>query len=193
MEKPEHHIFVCMSFRGLEPKGKCIKKNAPELLGYLESELADRGLDNVMVSSTGCIPKERDFILIPSVTDASGEATTTDPQSVTLRMAVLWENGDEAPETSVTVDSRVSVEDDVTQDFLGRVQLQRTTDFDGTLAQGESISVRYEGTQSPLVELESAIICDGRPVHLQVLYSTQGGLADARQTALSNAFSFVCD
>ncbi len=25
MEKPEHHIFVCMSFRGLEPKGKCIK------------------------------------------------------------------------------------------------------------------------------------------------------------------------
>ena len=27
MEKPEHHIFVCMSFRGLEPKGKCIKKS----------------------------------------------------------------------------------------------------------------------------------------------------------------------
>ena len=44
-----------MSFRGLEPKGKCIKKNAPDLLGYLESELADRGMDNVMVSSTGCL------------------------------------------------------------------------------------------------------------------------------------------
>ena len=44
-----------MSFRGLEPKGKCIKKNAPDLLGYLESELADRGLDNVMVSTTGCL------------------------------------------------------------------------------------------------------------------------------------------
>ena len=55
MEKPEHHIFVCMSFRGLEPKGKCIKKNAGELLGYLESELADRGLNNVMVSTTGCL------------------------------------------------------------------------------------------------------------------------------------------
>jgi (2Fe-2S) ferredoxin len=55
MEKPEHHIFVCMSFRGLEPKGKCIKKNAPELLGYLESELADRGMDSVMVSTTGCL------------------------------------------------------------------------------------------------------------------------------------------
>jgi (2Fe-2S) ferredoxin len=55
MEKPDHHIFVCMSFRGLEPKGKCIKKNSMELLGYLETELADRGLNNVMVSSTGCL------------------------------------------------------------------------------------------------------------------------------------------
>ena len=55
MEKPKHHIFVCMSFRGLEAKGKCIKKNAGELLGYLESELADRGLDEVMVSTTGCL------------------------------------------------------------------------------------------------------------------------------------------
>ena len=55
MEKPEHHIFVCMSFRGLEPKGKCIKKKAGELLGYLEAELADRGLNNVMVSTTGCL------------------------------------------------------------------------------------------------------------------------------------------
>jgi len=59
MEKPEHHIFVCMSFRGLEPKGKCIKKNAPDLLGYLESELADRGLDTVMVSSTGSPPLKK--------------------------------------------------------------------------------------------------------------------------------------
>jgi (2Fe-2S) ferredoxin len=57
MEKPDHHIFVCMSFRGLEPKGKCIRKNAGELLGYLESELADRGLDNVMVSTTGCLKR----------------------------------------------------------------------------------------------------------------------------------------
>ena len=56
MEKPKHHIFVWLtSFRGLEPKGKCIKKNAPELLGYLESELADRGMDSVMVSTTGCL------------------------------------------------------------------------------------------------------------------------------------------
>ncbi|MCL6622538.1 MAG: (2Fe-2S) ferredoxin domain-containing protein [Syntrophobacterales bacterium] len=55
MEKPAHHIFLCMSFRGLEPKGKCIRQSAGGLLGYLESELADRGLDNVMVSTTGCL------------------------------------------------------------------------------------------------------------------------------------------
>ncbi len=42
-------------FPGLEAKGKCVKKNAPDLLGYLESEQADRGLENVMVSTTGCL------------------------------------------------------------------------------------------------------------------------------------------
>ena len=147
----------------------------------------------VMASSTGCIPKERDFILIPSVTDASGEVTTADPQSVTARMMVLWENGDEAPETQVTVDSRVSVEDDTTQDFLGRLQLERTTDFDGTLSKGESARVQYEGTQSPLLELDAGVICDGRRVHLQVLYSTHGSYVDSPQTGLSNGFSFQCD
>jgi len=54
MEKPDYHILVCMSFRGLEPKGKCIKKGAAELLQYLESEIADRGL-NAFLSSTGCL------------------------------------------------------------------------------------------------------------------------------------------
>lgn len=55
MQKPEHHIFVCLSFRGLEAKGKCLRKNAGELLSYLEAELADRGLDHVLVSTTGCL------------------------------------------------------------------------------------------------------------------------------------------
>ena len=54
MEKPDYHILVCASFRGLEPKGKCIKKDSLQLIGYLEEELADRGL-NAMVSSTGCL------------------------------------------------------------------------------------------------------------------------------------------
>lgn len=54
MQKPDHHIFVCASFRGTEAKGKCIKKESLQLIPYLEEELADRGI-NAMVSSTGCL------------------------------------------------------------------------------------------------------------------------------------------
>jgi (2Fe-2S) ferredoxin len=54
MQKPDCHIFVCASFRGLEAKGKCIKKESMQLINYLEEEIADRGL-NAMVSSTGCL------------------------------------------------------------------------------------------------------------------------------------------
>jgi len=54
MQKPDHHILVCASFRGAEAKGKCIKKESLTLIPYLQEELADRGL-NAMVSSTGCL------------------------------------------------------------------------------------------------------------------------------------------
>jgi (2Fe-2S) ferredoxin len=54
MQKPDHHIFVCASFRGTEAKGKCIKKDSLQLIPYLQEELADRGI-NAMVSSTGCL------------------------------------------------------------------------------------------------------------------------------------------
>lgn len=54
MEKPDHHILVCASFRGTEAKGKCIRKKSLQLIPYLEGELADREL-NAMVSSTGCL------------------------------------------------------------------------------------------------------------------------------------------
>jgi (2Fe-2S) ferredoxin len=54
MKKPDCHIFVCASFRGLEAKGKCIKKDSMQLINYLEEEVTDRGL-NAMVSSTGCL------------------------------------------------------------------------------------------------------------------------------------------
>ena len=54
MQKPDHHIFVCASFRGLEAKGKCIKNNSMQLIPYIQEELADRGL-NAMVSTTGCL------------------------------------------------------------------------------------------------------------------------------------------
>ena len=56
MKKPEHHIFVCGSFRANgAPQGVCNKKNSMGLLQYLEQELSDRGITNVAVSSAGCL------------------------------------------------------------------------------------------------------------------------------------------
>ena len=55
MNKPEHHIFLCSSSRvSGEPKGVCSKKNSAELFQYLEEELADRGMNGIMVTNTGC-------------------------------------------------------------------------------------------------------------------------------------------
>lgn len=55
MQKPDHHIFVCASFRTSgEPQGVCHRKGAGDLMGCLEEEIADRGID-AMVSSTGCM------------------------------------------------------------------------------------------------------------------------------------------
>ena len=55
MQKPEHHIFVCASFRaGGEPKGVCHKKGSVALLPYVENEILDRGLD-AQITSTGCM------------------------------------------------------------------------------------------------------------------------------------------
>lgn len=56
MEKPKHHIFVCSSFRASgEPQGVCFKKGAGDFLPYIMNELADRGMNDVMISSTGCL------------------------------------------------------------------------------------------------------------------------------------------
>ncbi|HAR63816.1 MAG: (2Fe-2S) ferredoxin domain-containing protein [Candidatus Margulisiibacteriota bacterium] len=56
MEKPNTHIFVCTSFRlSGAPQGICHKKNAVPLTQYLMQELSDRGMDDVMVSSCGCL------------------------------------------------------------------------------------------------------------------------------------------
>jgi len=56
MQKPNHHIFVCGSFRANgAPQGVCNKKNSMNLLQYLVEELADRGLTDIVVSSTGCL------------------------------------------------------------------------------------------------------------------------------------------
>lgn len=55
MSKPTHHIFVCGSFRPTGAQGICHKKQSNTLLQYFEEEVADRGLDGAMVSSTGCL------------------------------------------------------------------------------------------------------------------------------------------
>jgi (2Fe-2S) ferredoxin len=55
MTKPTHHIFVCGSFRATGAQGVCHKKESSQLLQYFEQEASDRGLDGVMVSSTGCL------------------------------------------------------------------------------------------------------------------------------------------
>jgi len=56
MQKPEHHLMVCASFRTSgTPQGVCHKKGSVALLPYLETELSDRGLTGVSVCATGCL------------------------------------------------------------------------------------------------------------------------------------------
>jgi len=56
MQKPSHHIFVCGSFRVAgETRGSCFRKESIALLQYFESEISDRDMDGVLVSSTGCL------------------------------------------------------------------------------------------------------------------------------------------
>ncbi len=55
MQKPDHHIIVCASFRtNGSPQGVCHKKGSHQLLPYLENSIADRGMA-VQVSSAGCL------------------------------------------------------------------------------------------------------------------------------------------
>lgn len=56
MEKPKHHILVCASFRASgEPKGTCHKKGTTGFLPYIENEILDRGMTDVVLSSTSCM------------------------------------------------------------------------------------------------------------------------------------------
>jgi (2Fe-2S) ferredoxin len=55
MNKPTHHILVCGSYRQGSAQGVCHKKGSMNLLAFFEQEAADRGLDGVRVSSTGCL------------------------------------------------------------------------------------------------------------------------------------------
>lgn len=56
MEKPSKHIFVCASFRvSGEPQGICQKKGGSALVQYLQEELTDRGMNDVLISTTSCL------------------------------------------------------------------------------------------------------------------------------------------
>ena len=56
MQKPEHHILVCGSFRiSGEAQGVCAKKGSHRLIQYIENEIIDRGMTGTIVSSTGCL------------------------------------------------------------------------------------------------------------------------------------------
>lgn len=56
MKPPTHHLFVCASFRASgEAQGVCHKKNALNLLSYLQNEIQDRMLEGVEVCVTGCM------------------------------------------------------------------------------------------------------------------------------------------
>jgi (2Fe-2S) ferredoxin len=56
MGKPKMHILVCASFRPTgELKGKCHRKGSVDFLPYLENEILDRGMEDVVVSGTCCL------------------------------------------------------------------------------------------------------------------------------------------
>ena len=56
MKKPDRVILVCCSFRqGNDAKGKCHRKGSPGLLPLLEVGLESRGMNNVLITSTGCL------------------------------------------------------------------------------------------------------------------------------------------
>jgi (2Fe-2S) ferredoxin len=55
MKKPTYHIFICTSSRMAgDPKGVCQKKGGSALIQYLDEGIQSRGIENVMVTNTGC-------------------------------------------------------------------------------------------------------------------------------------------
>lgn len=56
MKKPSHHLLLCSSSRVVgEPNGTCTRRDAPSLIQYLQEGVDERGIDNVLVSNTGCL------------------------------------------------------------------------------------------------------------------------------------------
>ena len=56
MNKLNHHLFVCGSFRANgAPAGACAKKQSLALVQHLQEEVDSRDLQDVVVSMTGCL------------------------------------------------------------------------------------------------------------------------------------------
>jgi (2Fe-2S) ferredoxin len=56
MAKPKHHLLLCSSSRVAgEPNGTCSRRFASSLVQYLQEGVEERGIDNVLVSNTGCL------------------------------------------------------------------------------------------------------------------------------------------
>ncbi len=56
MNKPTYHILLCTSSRVAgEPKGACQMRNATTLIQYLQEGIDERGIENVLVTNTGCL------------------------------------------------------------------------------------------------------------------------------------------
>ncbi len=100
MEKPDHHILVCNSFRlNGDTKGVCHRKGAVDLLQYLQREIDDRGM-SIAVSCTGCfsICEKGPAMVVYPQGSWYGEMTTERIDTVLDAL----ENGEEAKELLLT-------------------------------------------------------------------------------------------
>ena len=56
MNAPKYHFLICSSSRlSGEPNGVCNRRGASELLQYLQEQLDDRGIEETLVTNTGCL------------------------------------------------------------------------------------------------------------------------------------------
>lgn len=69
---PDVHLVMCSSSRVVgAPKGGCQGRKAPDLLTYLQEEVSDRDIPNVLVTNTGCMqlcPRGPVLIVYPAGT-----------------------------------------------------------------------------------------------------------------------------
>lgn len=56
MNAPKYHFLVCSSSRiSGEPNGTCQRRGVVGLIGYLQEQIDDRGIEETLVTNTGCL------------------------------------------------------------------------------------------------------------------------------------------